>query len=108
MSAPQPRQQLSQAIAEVRPLLTDGSRSTKERIRLVWAVAKNARQFAASDVLHGAFMALAVETKLIDARGYWPGGDVAGHVRCRGAEDVAHVIAWALRGLNPFETGPLT
>jgi len=32
---------------------------------------------------------------------------VAEHVRRYGAQDVAHVIRWALRGWNPFEKGPL-
>jgi hypothetical protein len=99
---------LSQAIAEVRPLRTDGSRSTKERIWLLWAAAKNARQLAAADVLHDAFLALAAEVNLIDTRGRWTGSDVRKSVRPFGAEDVSHAIAWALRGLNPFETGPLT
>jgi hypothetical protein len=43
----------------------------------------------------------------INARGYWTGADVRESVRPYGAEDVAHVITWALRGWNPFETGPL-
>jgi hypothetical protein len=118
MSAPQPRpwptrnhgnDLLSEAIADVRPLLADGS--TKERIRLLWAAAKNAGEFAATDVLQDAFLALAVQVGLIDARGCWTGPDrataVAQHVRRHGAEDLAHVITWALRGWNPFETGPL-
>jgi hypothetical protein len=41
---------LSEAIADVRPLLIDDSRSTKERIRLLWAAAKNAGELAATDV----------------------------------------------------------
>ena len=98
---------LSQAIAEVRPLLADGSHSTKERIRMLWAAAKHARQLAASDVLYDAFMALALDVNLINARGTWTGSDVAKSVRRYGGEDVANVITWAQRGWNPFETGPL-
>jgi hypothetical protein len=96
---------LSEAIADVRPLLTDGS--TKERIRLLWAAAKNAGELVATDVLQDTFMTLAVEVGLIDGRGCWTGSDVAGHVRRHGAEELAHLIAWALHGWNPFETGPL-
>jgi hypothetical protein len=118
MIAPQPRPTaaiagnhgndlLSEAIADLRPLLADGSRSTKERIRLLWAAAKNASEFAAADIVRDTFMALAVEVNLINARGYWTASDVAEHVRRRGAEDLAHVIGWSLRALNPFGTGPL-
>jgi hypothetical protein len=118
MSAPQPQPSpagnhgndlLSEAIADVRLLLADGS--TKERIRLLWAAAKNAGELAATDVLQDTFMALAAEVNLINARSCWTGPDrataVAQHVRHHGAEDLAHVITWGLRGLNPFETGPL-
>jgi hypothetical protein len=103
----QPRDLLGEAIADVRPLLTDQSRSTKERIRLLWAAAKRARKLGTSDVIHDAFMALATEVNLIDARGCWTGADVRETVRRYGAEDVTHTITWALRGWNPFEKGPL-
>ena len=94
---------LSEAIADVRPLLAHGS--TKERIRLLWAATKNAGELAATDVVHEAFLTLAVEVGLIDARGCWTRSDVAEHVRRHGGEELAHVITWGLRGLNPFETG---
>lgn len=92
-------------IAErIRPLLADTSRSTKERIRILWAAAKAARHaLEVRDV----FIALATETNLIDRRGRWVGADVRADLRRHGAEDVEHVIAWALRGWNPFEKGPL-
>jgi hypothetical protein len=94
-------------IAErIRPLLTDGSRSTKERVRILWAAAKAARRLPAADV-RAVFMALAVESNLIDRLGRWTGDDVRADVRRHGAQDVEHVIAWALRGWNPFERGPL-
>jgi len=96
---------LMYAIERARPLLADGS--SKQRIRILWSAAKQARALGASDVVHAAFMALAIETNLINARGYWTGADVRESVRPYGAEDVAHVITWALRGWNPFETGPL-
>jgi hypothetical protein len=97
---------LNQVIENVRPLLVDG-RPTKERIRILWAAAKKARDLAAPDVINEVFMALAVETSLIDKNGRWTGDDVRDGVRRYGAVDVAHVIAWALRSWNPFEKGPL-
>jgi hypothetical protein len=99
--------EFGQVIENVRPILTHELRTTKARIRLLWATAKQARNLGASNVIHDAFMALAVETNLIDKRGRWTGADVREDVRRHGAEDVAHVINWALRGRNPFETGPL-
>lgn len=92
-------------IAErIRLLLADSSRSTKERLCILWAAAKAARHVP--DV-RAAFMALAVESNLIDRGGRWTGDDVRADLRRHGAEDVEHVIAWALRGWNPFEKGPL-
>jgi hypothetical protein len=99
---------LSQAIERARPLVADASRPTKERIRILWAAAKAARDCGASDVVHDAFVQLAVETNLIDEKGWWTGEDVRPSVRRYGREDVEHTIRWALRGWNPFETGPLT
>ena len=78
-----------------------------ERIRVLWAGAKMAREVGAVDTIHRAFMQLVIDTDLIDGRGRWTGADVAEHVRRYGAEDVVHVIRWALRGWNPFEKGPL-
>jgi hypothetical protein len=98
---------LTRVIESVRPLLADATQPTKTRIRLLWAAAKHARKFGAADMVHNAFTALAVETGLINKRGHWTGTDVRDYVRRHGAEDVAHVVAWALRGWNPFETGPL-
>ena len=98
---------LEQIIEGIRPMITNGSRPTKERIRVLWAGAKMARELGAADRTLRAFMQLATDTNLIDKRGRWTGTDVAEHVRRYGAEDVAHVIRWALRGRNPFEKGPL-
>jgi len=97
---------LAQAIDRVRPMLVDGT--TKQRIRVLWAAAKHARNLGASDVIHDAFTELAIETGLIDARGRWVGEDVREGLRRFGKDDVSHVIAWAMRGSNPFEEGPLT
>ena len=98
---------LEQIIEGIRPMIANGSRPTKERIRVLWAGAKMARGVGVVDTIHRAFMQLAIDTDLIDGRGRWTGVDVAEHVRRYGAQDVAHVIRWALRGWNPFEKGPL-
>jgi hypothetical protein len=96
---------LDQVIERVRPLLASGT--TKERIRILWGAAKMSRDLGASDVVHDAFMTLAVEVNLINEQGRWTGEDVRESVRRYGREDVAHAITWALRGWNPFETWPL-
>jgi hypothetical protein len=87
--------------------VADKTKTTKQRIHLLWAAAKKSRDLGAYDVVSDAFMALAVETNLIDERGRWTGEDVRKSERRFGAEDVAHVVNWALRGMNPFEKGPL-
>ena len=83
------------------------SRSTKERTKLLWPAAKTGRDLGSSDVVTDRFIALAIETNLIDARGRCNGEDVGESLRTCGAEDVAHAISWALRGQHPFEKGPL-
>jgi hypothetical protein len=99
---------LAQAVDRAMPMIADGVKPTKERIRFLWAAVKAARALAASDAVHDAFMAVATKTNLIDATGCWTGSDVAEHRRHYGREDTAHVIRWALRGWNPFEQGSLT
>lgn len=94
---------LSEVIERVRPLLMDAATPTKKRIQILWGAAKIARGTGADDVIMSAFMALAVETNLIDKRGHWTGTDVRDYVCRHGREDVEHVITWALRGWNPFE-----
>ncbi|HEY5127438.1 MAG TPA: hypothetical protein VIJ35_09100 [Bradyrhizobium sp.] len=81
--------------------------STKKRIHILWAAAKQVRELGASKVVHDAFMALAIEVNLIDKNGRWTGADVRESIRRYGAQDVSHAISWALRGWNPFEKGPL-
>jgi hypothetical protein len=98
---------LDQVIDTLRPLLADPSLSTKARIRMLWGAAKKARDLGSSDVVRDAFMELAVEVNLIDRNGRWTGEDVRESIRRYGREDVEHTIKWALRGWNPFETGPL-
>jgi len=80
---------LAMAIAKVRAHL-DPSLPVKKRIRTLWAGAKAARRFAASDVVLDEFTALANESGLTRDLGY------------HGREDVAHVLNWALRGWDPF------
>jgi hypothetical protein len=98
---------LASALDRVRPLLMDDSRPTKYRIRLLWAAVKKARDFGCPDVVPDEFMRLAIETNLIDQRGRWTGSDVSEGERRFGAEDVGHVISWAMRGWNPFDEGKL-
>ena len=99
---------LVQAIEQIRPELADLGFPTKQRIRSLWAFAKQARGLAEDKVVADAFMALALDANLIDRAGRWTRADVAEHRRSHGARDVTHVIAWALRGWNPFERGPLS
>lgn len=80
---------------------------TKQKVHVLWAAAKHSRNLGEHEMVHGAFMALAIDTNLIDRRGYWISSDVRPSVRRHGAEDLAHAISWALRGSNPFETGAL-
>jgi len=97
---------LASALDRVRPLLINAS-TTKDRVRLLWAAVKKSRDLGTPDVVRDEFMRLAVETNLIDRRGRWTGSDVRESVRQFGAEDVAHVITWAMRGWNPFDEGKL-
>jgi hypothetical protein len=90
---------LTLAIEQVRPLL-DRKLPLKARVRVLWAATKNARSFAASDVLEGEFCQLARDTGLT--------ADLEDPIRrLSGEETVRHVVSWACRGLNPFDTGPL-
>jgi hypothetical protein len=98
---------LQQVIENARPQVADQTATTKERLQVLWAYAKHSRGLAASDVLHNAFMQLAIEAKLIGPNGWWLPRDVRASIRRYGREDVEHVISWALLGQNPFETGPL-
>jgi hypothetical protein len=98
---------LTQAIERVAPMLADARKPTKERVRFLWAAAKTARDPAACDVVYETFRLLAIRTNLIDTHGRWTGTDVAERRRAFGAQDVKHVIGWALRGWNPFEQGPI-
>jgi hypothetical protein len=104
---PAPVDLLAAAMERVRPAVSDRRKSTKQRMRTLWAAAKAARDLGTWDVVHGVFGALAVQAGLINSRGWWTGADVRPSARSYGLEDIDHVITWALRGWNPFEKDPL-
>ena len=89
MNAPRGVSLLDQAIAKVRPML-ERPNPAAARIRLLWAAAKHARGFAAQDIVVDEFTKLAVETGL------------AAQLGRHADEDIAHVLAWAVLGKNPF------
>ena len=90
---------LAQAMEIARKRIrTEAPPATKKRVHILWAAAKQARDLAASNIIHSAFMALAIEVDLIDRNGRWTGADVLDSVRPFGADDISHTIAWALRG----------
>jgi hypothetical protein len=64
----------------------------KIHLRLFWAYAKAARDLGASDVVEVEFLELARNTGLA--------ADLGRHAD----EELRHVLRWAARGLNPFET----
>lgn len=88
-----PRELLSVAAAYVRPrLMRDGSAG--DRLRILWAGVKAARDLGAVDVVEDEFLALARVAGLVihdPARGQF------------GEETVRHVIRWAMLGMNPFQ-----
>jgi hypothetical protein len=86
--------ELTQLIDQLRPRL-ERSLPIKTRIRVLWAAAKNARGLAAIDVLQADFLQLAHDTGLT--------ADLGAHAD----QTLRHVLGWAARGMNPFETGPL-
>ena len=83
---------LTQMIERLRPLLGRDV-PVKQRIVTFWSFIVESRHLAASDVVVSDFLVLAREA----------GEDLGSG----GAEQIDHVIAWGLRGFNPFETGPL-
>jgi hypothetical protein len=90
---------LTLAIERVRPLL-NRHQPLNDRVRILWAAVKNAQGFAASDVLAAEFFQVACE------KGLKHGFDDPVR-RILGEKTVRHVVSWALRGMNPFETGLL-
>jgi hypothetical protein len=91
-------------IAQIKPQLADATHPIGQRIRLLWAAAKQARHLSSNDEVFNAFRALAVETRLINAYS-WVAPGVGDSQRNFGPEDVAHVLRWAMRGKNPFDEG---
>jgi hypothetical protein len=89
-----------------RELLAQGT--SKQRVRRLWAVAKFAAGSAGAKRLSETLLQLAADTNLINCDGQWTGADIAIHHRAYGREDLEHVIRWAARGWNPFESGSLT
>jgi hypothetical protein len=85
-----PLDMLGVAIAKVRPYLVERSKPVAYRLRVFWAGVKAARRLGAWDVVTTEFTALAIETGLL--------ADLGRH----GEEDIAHVISWALRDMDPF------
>ncbi len=85
---------LSVAVSKTRAKLDRGI-PVQQRIKISWAAAKAARKLGSTDVVTKEFTALAVETGLMRDLGY------------HGREDIEHTVSWAVRGWNPFATGPL-
>jgi hypothetical protein len=79
---------------DLRPRL-DRQLPLKARCRTFWAALKKSRGLAPGDVLTSSFLKLARDSGL--------SADLHPH----GKETVRHLISWGLRGMNPFETGPL-
>jgi hypothetical protein len=80
---------LTEAIDYMRPLLERSIPVTK-RMRELWAGVVAARDLGASDVVELEFLQLAHETGLF--------ADLGRH-----ADDVRHVIRWAMIDQNPFQ-----
>lgn len=89
MNAPRAVSLLDEAIAKVRPML-ERPNPAAARIRLLWAAAKHACELAARDIVVDEFTKLVVETGL------------AAQLDRHADEDIAHVLAWAVLGKNPF------
>lgn len=89
MNGPRAVSLLDQAIAKVRPML-ERPNPAVARVRLLWAAAKHAREFADRYIVVDEFTKLAVETGL------------AAQLGRQADEDIAHVLAWAVLGKNPF------
>lgn len=87
--APLPVDLFDQALTAVRPLFKKPA-SARDQLTLLWAISKKARNLAAHDVACEALLKLGAEPKIACSR-----------------DDIAHVVDWGLRNLNPFETNPL-
>jgi hypothetical protein len=94
-----------QIIKCIQPVVANGD--VHLRIRALWAAVKYARGLATAETITDHFMALAINAELIDRHGRWASAGIAEYRRPYGREDIAHVIAWGLRGMNPFAVGAL-
>lgn len=94
MNAPltAPPEALLALLRDLRPGL-DRQLPLKARCHTFWAAAKNSRDLGARDLLSSSCFKLARDSGLIADLG--------------GEETVRHLISWGLRGMNPFEKGPL-
>ena len=71
--------------------IADRSRPLPERVQTLWSAVYAARALGSADIVAAAFIDLAQNTGLVADLGRY------------GAQDAAHVIRWALRGLDPFD-----
>jgi len=85
-----PLAMIDRAVAVTRRHM-DAATTPQGRLRALWAGVKHARALAAPDVVTRSFNRLASEF-----------GNELGK---RPKEDAAHVIAWAQRGVDPFDKG---
>jgi hypothetical protein len=70
----------------------DSKSSTKEKLQSLWAMATACREIAPRDALEREFMRLASRSGLMAELGR------------HGRDDCEHVLRWAVRNLNPFES----
>jgi hypothetical protein len=94
-----------EVIRRIRPAVANGD--VHLRLRVLWAAAKFARGLATAETITDHFMALAIDAGLIDRRGRWACAGIADHRQSYAREDLSHIVAWGLRGMNPFPEGPL-
>jgi hypothetical protein len=89
-----PEALMAPILRDLRPGL-DRQLTLKARCSTFWAAVKNSRGWAPGDALTSGFFELARDTGLL------------ADLRPHGAETVRHLVGWGLRGMNPFEIGPL-
>jgi hypothetical protein len=80
---------LTQAVVQVRPYL-DRAIPVGDRVRNLWAGVIAAQGLGAADAVEEEFLRLSYETGLA--------ADLGRHA----AEDLRHVVSWAMRRMNPF------
>src|SRR6266481_2259405 len=85
---------LTQVIERLRPYLVRDI-PVKERLLTFWSFVVESRGLGASDIVEEDFREVAHDCGLIADLGR------------NGTEILEHVLQWGLRGLNPFEKGPL-